>query len=119
MIDPLYEYRAIVKRWIDGDTVVVDWDLGRRIWVHDEHLRLFGYNAADKDKAKKLAATQFMERLAPPGTEVLLSTIEDKTEKYGRYLAGIYIDPDAPSLNEQIVGAGLGIPWNGKGVKPE
>jgi len=117
MIDPMYEYRAIVKRWIDGDTVVVDWDLGRRVWVHDEHLRMFGYNAADKDKVKKAAATAFMVEKAPPGTEVLLVTIEDKEEKYGRYLADLYIGDEY--LNRAILNAGLALPWNGKGVKPE
>jgi endonuclease YncB( thermonuclease family) len=36
---------AIIVRVIDGDTVVVNMDLGWHTWRHDEHVRLHGLDA--------------------------------------------------------------------------
>ena len=35
----MYEYRCIVVKIIDGDTVDVDIDLGFGVWLHKERVR--------------------------------------------------------------------------------
>src|SRR5215813_13038702 len=39
---------AIVVRVIDGDTVVVNMDMGWHTWRHDEHIRLNGVDAPER-----------------------------------------------------------------------
>ena len=43
----LYYYRARVKSVYDGDTCTVDIDLGLRVWLKGEKLRLYGINASE------------------------------------------------------------------------
>jgi micrococcal nuclease len=112
----LYEYRAIVKRWVDADTIVVDIDLGFRHWMHDEHLRLIGINAPDKQPAKR-EATAIANRLCPVGSYVIIRTEKDRQEKFGRWLATV--TAGERNINELLVQAGAAVPWDGTGVRPE
>ena len=43
----LYEYRAVVTKVYDGDTITADVDLGFNTWRHDESLRLVGIDAPE------------------------------------------------------------------------
>ena len=43
----MYEYRVIIDRWVDGDTVDVDIDLGFGVWLKDQRVRLYGINAPE------------------------------------------------------------------------
>ena len=114
----MYTYKAKVKRVVDGDTLVVDIDLGMHTWLHDEKIRLYGINTPeiygvkkDSEEYKKgLLASDFVKELIPSGLEVTICTYRDKKEKYGRYLADLtFINPDGVqvSLNELLVDEGL------------
>lgn len=81
----MYTYRATVKRIIDGDTIVVDIDLGFNIIRSNEILRLNGIDTLELVAGN--AATTRVSKLCPPGTSVILTTIKDRKDKYGRYLA--------------------------------
>lgn len=112
--DFLYRYRASVVRVIDGDTVVVDCDLGMHVWVHNEHLRLARINAPEKRGATYRAgveAQMFLSQLLPVGLVVYLRTIKDKQEKYGRYLAEIWLQSNDlwVNVNSKMVEAGHAI----------
>ena len=114
----MYTYKAKVKRVVDGDTLLVDIDLGMKIWVRDEKIRLYGINTPEiygvkkdsEEYEKGKQASDFVKELLPPGSEVTLRTYKDRKEKYGRYLAELtFIDPDGVvvSLNELLVNEGL------------
>jgi micrococcal nuclease len=99
----VYEYRAKLIRVVDGDTVWLDVDLGCDIHVAMS-CRLYGVNApemstAEGEDAKAYVAGWFLEN-----EDVILHTLKDKKEKYGRYLARIYPDVEgAASLNDQLI----------------
>jgi micrococcal nuclease len=112
---PDYTYRAVVRRWVDGDTVHVDIDLGLRKWSHDEPLRLLGVNAPDHKPAKGLA-TAWVNDAAPPGTDIVIRTHLDEEDRYGRLLAELW--RGEVYLNEAIIDAGHGQPYSG-GARPE
>ena len=85
----MYTYKAKVGRVIDGDTVVLEIDLGFKIF-HVMSCRLLGVNAPElnaKDDPTKAAAvkcTEYLMSLLPVGKIV---TIESKKlDKYGRAL---------------------------------
>jgi micrococcal nuclease len=98
----MYKYEATVRRWVDGDTVDVDIDLGFGLIFHNQRLRLYGIDAYESrtrdldEKEKGLAATAFVNEMAPVGSKVTIVTY--KEGKYGRILAEVFLD-DYTNLN--------------------
>jgi micrococcal nuclease len=79
----------------------VDIDLGLRTWVYNEKLRLFRVNALEVTGAERsagLAARDFLRSLIE-GKIVHLQTIKDRQEKYGCYLAEIYLQQGEEWVN--------------------
>ena len=107
----LFHYRAHVTSVYDGDTCTVDIDLGLGVWVRGEKLRLHRINAPElrgRSSKRGHAARDYLKSLID-GKDVLLQTIKDRREKYGRYLAEIWLEQkDAPPLNvnDALVAAG-------------
>ncbi|MGH7600836.1 MAG: thermonuclease family protein [bacterium] len=107
MHEHLYNYKANVVSVYDGDTCTVDIDLGMRTWVHGEKLRLFRINAPELTGVQKpagLAARDFLRGMIA-GKEIHLQTIKDKQEKYGRYLAEIFVQQGEAwvNVNDEMV----------------
>lgn len=104
----MYEYRAKVVRVIDGDTIIVDIDLGFNTWLKNQSIRLEGINTPEvrtKDELEKkvgLFVKDEVERLIGKSCDVILETILDKSEKFGRIL-GIFHTTDGINLNEYLV----------------
>jgi micrococcal nuclease len=101
MHEYLYNYLAKVVSVYDGDTCTVDIDLGLRTWVHNEKLRLSRINAPEVTGVEKpagLASRDFLRSLIE-GKEIHLQTIKDRREKYGRYLAEIYVQQGEEWVN--------------------
>lgn len=105
----MYKYQATIKRWVDGDTVDVDIDLGFGLVYSNQRLRLYGIDAwesrtRDLDEKKKgLAAKAFVNEMAPVGTQVTIITY--KEGKYGRILAEVFLDEDT-NLNKLLTEKG-------------
>lgn len=98
----MYKYEATVRRWVDGDTVDVDIDLGFGLIFHNQRLRLYGIDAYESrtrdldEKEKGLAAKAFVNEMAPVGSKITIVTY--KEGKYGRILAEVFLD-DYTNLN--------------------
>jgi micrococcal nuclease len=102
----MYNYTAKVVRVVDGDTIDVEIDLGFDIW-HKTRLRLANIDAFERytDQGKK--ATEYViEALSSQPTYEITTY---KTDKYGRYLAEIFIKGN--SLNKSLVDIGLAVPY--------
>ena len=112
--DALYHYRATVWQVTDGDTIKVQWDLGRRTFA-DEVIRFSRINAYEKNTEKGKEARQFVvDRIE--GKEVILRTELDKRgmTKYGgfdRFLAEIFYETDEGwiNLNDELLEEGLAV----------
>ncbi len=114
----LYWYRAKCVNVVDGDTADVATDLGFRIsW--EQRLRFYGINAYemhDADPAKRALAVQGKQLVESRilGKDVILNTVKDQGDKYGRWLATIwYLDAAGAwtDLNQELVDAGLAVPY--------
>ena len=92
---PMYEYKSKVLRWIDGDTVLVEVDLGFYI-KREERIRLARINAPELNNP-----TQFQVRKAkrarnvaglfcPVGSMVKIQTSKSKKDMYARYIAEVF-----------------------------
>lgn len=107
----LFQCRALVTAVYDGDTCTADIDLGLGIWVRGEKLRLHRINTPEltgTDKPAGIRARDHLKSLVE-GKSVLLQTIKDRREKYGRYLAEIWLEQavGAPlNVNDALVAAG-------------
>lgn len=117
LTDAVYGYRAHVVRVIDGDTCVLDVQLGFDVAVR-QTCRLFGVNAPELKTPAGQAAKTWLEGQLPAGQAVFIRTVRDQTEKFGRTLATIHrstakMQADDLSVNELIVQANLAVPYFG------
>lgn len=106
----MFEYSAEIIKVVDGDTVHANVDLGFNVHV-EMTLRLMGINAPEKVTAEGKAAKKHLESLLPT-TSVVIRTLRDKREKYGRYLAYV-IRPDGVNVNDEMVVAGHAVLYDG------
>ena len=116
-----YKYDAVIKAVHDGDTVTVDVDLGFETWVHNMKLRLYGINAPELITSEGKVAQSFLIQQTPVGSKVVIETVKDKQEKYGRWLATIMIPALTGGLlnvNNIMVSSGHAKAYFGVGPKP-
>lgn len=93
---------ATVTRWIDGDTLVADLDLGWQTWRHSSHVRLLGIDAAEPREPGGPEATARVVALCPVGTVVRLES--RRLDSFGRVLGSITL-PDGRDLVGVLLGA--------------
>lgn len=101
-----YTYKAIVLDVYDGDTCTVDIDLGFGIWMKKQKLRLYGINTPELTGEQKQDGIKTRDYLSSLilGKEIIIETQKDKAEKYGRWLATIWLD--GVNLNKKLVQEG-------------
>lgn len=104
-----YTYSATVVRWVDGDTVWLDVDLGFRIRSKTD-FRLYGVDTPERGQPGFMEATSRARQLAPEDSVVLIRTYQ-APDKYGRWLAEIIVGTS--TVNQILVNEGLGRPYYG------
>lgn len=103
-----YRYRAVVTDVYDGDTMTADIDLGFRITMHKQKIRLYGIDTPEvrgTDKEMGLIAKRYLSDEVL-GREIELETYKDKSGKYGRWLGIIHT---GRNINKEMVDLGLAV----------
>ena len=107
----MYEYRAVVTRVVDGDTLDLDIDLGFKVhnWTrvrlaNVDTPEVYGVKHSSPEYQAGLVASQKTREIAPVGSQCMVQT--EKTGKYGRWIATLTVDGQATSLNQQLIDAG-------------
>lgn len=100
----------------DGDTLRIDLDLGFGVWKLREKFRLIGLQAPELGTPGGREARDWLRDLLPVGTPIIVKTIKDEQEKYGRYLAAIF--KGSIDVNDALIDAGHAVPWDGTGPRP-
>ena len=117
-----YEYHAKVTNVVDGDTIVVDIDLGFDVVLSNQNVRLLGVDTPESrtsDKIEKvfgLASKDYAKAFIENSNKhVIIRTHKsDDSEKFGRLLAEI-IDPNTKEvLNESLVTDGYAVKYLGE-----
>lgn len=99
---------ATVVRVVDADTVEVDRDGAQ------ETVRLLNIDTPETKHPNKAVqclgpeATDLLESLLEPGDRVVLQYDQERTDPYGRTLAGVFEGDQL--VNAEIARAGLGVP---------
>lgn len=103
-----YKYKATVQRVVDGDTIDFFVSLGFRI-NHEVRVRLIGINTPERNALGGSEATAYVKTKLPVGKEVTIETFKNPTDKYGRWLATVYLDE--VNLNQLIIADGHAVPF--------
>lgn len=82
----MYQYKARLVRVVDADTLELEIDLGFHI-RQEIRVRLLGIDCPERFTEEGKSATQFVKNWFTPEEFVIVTTVKDKQEKYGRYLA--------------------------------
>ena len=112
----MYEYKAIIRRVVDGDTVDVTLDLGFNI-LYNSRIRLLGINTPEsrtrdlEEKKRGLAAKERVKELCPVGSTIMVETVKDCRCKFGRILGVLWAND--VSVNELLVEEGHAVPYYG------
>ena len=123
----MYEYKAIVDRVVDGDTIKCTIDLGFSTWKKVT-VRMEGINTPEsrtRDKKEKklgLAATaRLVEILGYNNNKCILRV--SGLGKFGRALASVFVDTLSPSsenssiteinVNKQLIEEGHAVAYYG------
>lgn len=98
-----------VVRVIDGDTLVIAFD------GSDQTVRLLNVDTPETKHPDKPVeclgqeATEKLESLTPPGTQVALDFDVERTDRYDRVLAAVFVE-DQTLVNAELARVGLGVP---------
>jgi micrococcal nuclease len=115
----MYEYKAELVRLVDADTMELSLDLGFNI-KNSVRVQLFGVDAPDlygskSDPIKFARATEARDFVAKWFTDLgveqfLVKTHkQNKTDKYGRWLAEIWTMDKTKCLNGDLIEAGFAV----------
>lgn len=113
----MYEYKATVKRIIDGDSLILDIDLGFYMFMNETKIRLYGLDTPEMNsedpllRLQAVLATRYLFDNLQIGEKVIIKTVLDKREKYGRLLATI-ITKDGLNINEGLIQNKLAVSYH-------
>ncbi len=91
-------YPAKVERLIDGDTIVVDLQLGLGVVLDDQYIRFYGIDAWEtrgKEREKGLEAKEYLEKKLSKGEieiEIRPEWGQNGKGSFGRWLGIVYVD---------------------------
>lgn len=86
LADPnaVWWHRAVLTRWIDGDSCVVELDRSFNEYRKGRRCRLTKVDTPERFTDEGKAATAFVNEICPAGSEVDLYSYRDATGKYDR-----------------------------------
>ena len=122
-----YEYNATVTEVVDGDTIVIDIDLGFDVMFTKQKVRLLGVDTPESrtsDKVEKVfgvASKDFVKKFVAGcknnviiRTHISEGTDDSGREKFGRLLGEI-INPETKEvLNEQLIAKNYAVRYMGE-----
>jgi micrococcal nuclease len=108
-----YHYSAKVIDIHDGDTIKVDIDLGFGIILKSQTFRFFGINTPEIHGTSKTAGMKSLAyvKKAINKKDIIIVSIKDEKEKYGRWLGKIYYQDGENwiDLNQELIDKGLAV----------
>jgi len=118
MPDQLWVYRARPEQVIDGDTIDVTLDLGRRTYA-TERLRLLGVNTPERkgatlaagNAARAYVAAWLASKASRATAAWPLRVQTEKDDAFGRYLAFVWAVSTGECLNDDLLLTGQAVPY--------
>ena len=114
----MYEYKATIIRVIDGDSILVDIDLGFDMTLKRQSIRLYGVDTPETrtknpiEKKCGLVAKEYVKSILKENQVYHMKTYYDKKGKFGRILADFYVN--TVYLSELLITKGYAVKYDGQ-----
>lgn len=96
-------YHATCERVVDGDSIILTIDAGFDVLLSKQSVRLYGIDTAETRggtpelKALGNLAKDYVKKMVPEGSGLLIRTHMDRKGKFGRILAEVHL-PEVPDI---------------------
>lgn len=88
----MYEYHCNIVRVVDGDTLVVDVDLGFKVWLHGVSMRLSDVSAPELNTSDGLRWRDWWSSaVGEHGNPFVVRVTKDAKQTLSRWLGSIYL----------------------------
>jgi micrococcal nuclease len=109
----MYQYAAQCRKVIDGDTLIVDIQIGFGILLQAQKIRLAQINAPEVDTQAGKQSYEYLRSLIE-GKPIILTTLKASElglpkEKYGRWLAVVIYENS--NINQHLLALGYAKPY--------
>ena len=117
----MYQYKCKIIKVLDGDTVDIDLDLGFKIILANQRVRMAGVDTpesrttiAEEKVRGQLSKKKLAEKL-PVGSWQIIETQkpDSNDDKFGRIL-GVFILEDGTRVNEWLIQNNYAVPYKGE-----
>jgi micrococcal nuclease len=117
----MYQYKCKIIKVLDGDTVDIDLDLGFKIILANQRVRMAGVDTpesrttiAEEKVRGQLSKKKLAEKL-PIGSWQIIETQkpDSNDDKFGRIL-GIFILEDGTRVNDWLIQNNYAVPYKGE-----
>ncbi|MEW7279212.1 thermonuclease family protein [Aquimarina sp. 2201CG1-2-11] len=112
----MYTYKATIVRWIDGDTLQVEIDLGFYVQTLQK-IRLARIDAPEMNNSVAYRERQakharaVAKKFCPEGATVTITTTKQNKDQYARYIAEVtYNDTN---MSNYLIDKGVAKLWKG------
>jgi endonuclease YncB( thermonuclease family) len=105
-IQPAYQYEAVVTRVIDGDTIVVQVDLGFKVWA-EKTLRLARINSPELSTPAGVISREYLNKYLLVDNKAAINFLSKKLDVYGRSIAEVQVSNSSEGfLSDLLVVSG-------------
>jgi micrococcal nuclease len=117
----MYQYKCKIIKVLDGDTVDIDLDLGFKIILANQRVRMAGVDTpesrttiAEEKIRGQLSKKKLAEKL-PVGSWQIIETQkpDSNDDKFGRIL-GVFILEDGTRVNDWLIQNNYAVPYKGE-----
>jgi micrococcal nuclease len=117
----MYQYKCKIIKVLDGDTVDIDLDLGFKIILANQRVRLAGVDTPEsrttiaEEKVRGILSKKKLAEKLPIGSWQIIETQkpDSNDDKFGRIL-GVFILEDGTRVNDWLIQNNYAVPYKGE-----
>jgi micrococcal nuclease len=117
----MYQYKCKIIKVLDGDTVDIDLDLGFKIILANQRVRMAGVDTPEsrttiaEEKVRGLLSKKKLAEKLPVGSWQIIETqkSDSNDDKFGRIL-GVFILEDGTRVNDWLIENNYAVPYKGE-----
>ena len=117
----MYQYKCKIIKVLDGDTVDIDLDLGFKIILANQRVRMAGVDTPEsrttiaEEKIRGVLSKKKLAEKLPVGSWQIIETQkpDSNDDKFGRIL-GVFILEDGTRVNDWLIQNNYAVPYKGE-----
>ena len=105
----MYEYKALITKVYDGDTITADIDLGFDTWLKNQKLRLANIDAPEVRGESRESGLLTRDKLRERILNKFVKIKSYGKGKYGRWLVDVFLNDE--NINQWLLKENLAEPY--------